>query len=233
MRVEKNGFVCRLEGTWCEISNKYGVLQHGDVAEPEGGIPEGEYAERLLDDFIDRHSVHDNDNFNDLIIKKVAFDPASKEHIQLRAVRGDDEYWTIQVYDNELVYMKDVWSGCKYKDETLDWMRTNFDVESCLTAYVYRDSLGDCTNSGISATRKELYILSATKGPFEPQDIRECVYIECREIMGEGYINCKPAYFRKRWYMAGGNFLYTSDSRFKEITKSKYPISIHDRYEGR
>ena len=184
MRVEKNGFVCWLEGTWCEISNKYGVLQYGDVAEPEGGILEG-YAERLLDDFIDRHSVHDNDNFNDLIIKRVAFDPVSKEHIQLRAVRGDDEYWTIQVYDNELVYMKDVWSGCKYKDETLDWMRTNFDVESCLTAYVYRDSLSDCTNGGVSATRKELYILSATKGPFE------------------------------------------------EITKSKYPISIHDRYEGR
>ncbi len=25
----------------------------------------------------------------------------------------------------------------------------------------------------------------------------------------------------------------TSDSRFEEITKPKYPISIHDRYEGR
>ena len=57
MRAEKNGFVCHLEGTWCEISNKYGVLEHGDIVEPEGGIPEG-YAETLLDDFIDRHSVH-------------------------------------------------------------------------------------------------------------------------------------------------------------------------------
>lgn len=122
MRAEKNGFVCHLEGTWCEISNKYGVLEHGDIVEPEGGIPEG-YAETLLDDFIDRHSVHDNDKFNKFVIMRVAFDPESKEYLQLRAVRSGDEYWTIQVYDNELVYMKGVWSGCKYKDETLDWMR--------------------------------------------------------------------------------------------------------------
>lgn len=33
--------------------------------------------------------------------------------------------------------------------------------------------------------------------------------------------------------MAGGNILYTSDSRFKQITGISYPIAIHDRYEGR
>lgn len=71
------------------------------------------------------------------------------------------------------------------------------------------------------------------KGPFEPEDIRQCVYIERREVMGKEYIDCKPAYCRKRWYMMGGNFLYTSDSRFKEITGISYPIAIHDRYEGR
>ena len=32
MRVEKDGYVLHLEGTWMEISNKYGVLGHGDVA---------------------------------------------------------------------------------------------------------------------------------------------------------------------------------------------------------
>lgn len=230
-RVEKDGFRLYLGGTWCEISNKYGVLDHGAVDAPDSGITE-EYAEKMLDNFIDRHSLKDTDVFNDMVVKRVAYDLERKECIQLRAVRGSDKYWSVQVYDNELVYMKEIWSGCKYKDEVLIWMRAKFDIESCLTAYVYRNSLGDCTNGGISESRRELYILSTTKGPFEPQDIRECVYIEWREIAGKEYINCKPAYFPKRWYMAGGNFLYSSDSRFREITKSEYPISIHDRYEG-
>ena len=213
-----------------EISNKYGVLEHGDIILPDE-VPE-DFAEKKLEAFIEKHSVLDFPRPE--VIKRVAFDEQSKEYIQLQAVQNEnDGYWTVQKYDNELVYMGEIWSGCQYKDEVKDWMHSNFDVESCLTAEVYKNPLGDCTNGGISAERRELYILSATKGPFEPEDIRQCVYIEWREVMGETYINCKPAYCRKRWYMAGGNFLYTSDSRFREITKSKYPISIHDRYEGR
>lgn len=232
MRVEKTGFKLYLEGTWMEISNKYGVLDHGDVAVEADDIPEG-FAEKKLDDFIRKHSVEFSSN--PTCIKKVAFDEKTKEYIQLQAVLpAGEEYWMVQKFDNELVYMGEEWSGCKYRDEVLDWMRSNYDIESCLTASVYRDSgFGDCTNGGISAQAHELYILSGTKGPFEPEDIRQCVYIEWREVCGEQYIDCKPAYFRKRWYMAGGNFLYSSDSRFKEVTKSKYPISIHDRYEGR
>ena len=51
MRVEKDGFVLHLEGTWMEISNKYGVLEHGDVAVDPEAIPEG-YAEKALEKFI-------------------------------------------------------------------------------------------------------------------------------------------------------------------------------------
>lgn len=32
-----------------------------------------------------------------------------------------------------------------------------------------------------------------------------------------------------KWYMFGGNFLWTSDSRFREI--SDHPIPVHDRHE--
>ena len=56
MRIEKEGFVLNLEGTWCEISNKYGVQEHGDVAVNEEDIPEG-YAEKKLDQFIGTHKV--------------------------------------------------------------------------------------------------------------------------------------------------------------------------------
>ena len=116
--------------------------------------------------------------------KKVAFDPETKEYIQLQAVKpvGDDVY-VVQKFDNELVFMGEIWSGCKHKDEVLDWMRSNYEVDSCLTAEVYRNPLGDCTNDGISSYQRELYVLAAQKGPFEPEDIRQCVYIERREIM--------------------------------------------------
>lgn len=41
MRLEKNGFALYLEGTWLEISNKYGVLEHGDVAAKQEDVQEG------------------------------------------------------------------------------------------------------------------------------------------------------------------------------------------------
>ena len=231
MRAESKGFKIYIGGTWMEISNKYGVLESGDVAVNQEDIPE-EYAEKKLESFIEKHSVAWRST--PTCIKKVAFDKVSKQYIQLQAVFPvGGEYWILQKFDNELVYMGEVWTGCKYRDEVTDWMQTNFDIESCLTARVLRDSgFGDCTNGGISAYARELYILSKTKGPFEPEDIRECVKLEFREIAGERYVNAKPVYFPGRWYMAGGNFLYSSDSRYKELTGISYPISVHDRYEG-
>lgn len=231
LMIEKNGFELHLEGTWMEISNKYGVFECRDVATDPWNALEG-YAEKTLDDFIRQHSV--TERSNPTCVKKVAFDPVSEEYIQLQAVLPvNGVYWVVQKYDNELVYMGEIRSGCKYRDDVLSWMRRNFNIESCLTARVYRDSeLGDCTNNGISAHAGELYILATQKGAFEPEDIRQCVYIEWREVFGEQYIDCKPAYFRRHWYMSGGNFLYSSDSRFRDVTKSKYPIAIHDRYEG-
>lgn len=232
MRTEKSGFVLHLEGAWMEISNKYGVLECGDVAADPADVPEG-YAEKRLDDFILQHSLIEKGN--PTCVKKVAFDRENKEYVQLQAILPvNGECWMVQKYDNELVYIGEIWSGCRYRDEVQKWMQSNFDIMSCLIARVYRDNgSGDCTNNGISAHAGALYILSEQKGPSEPEDIRQCVYIERQETSGGQYIDCKPVYCRKRWYMAGGNFLYKSDSRFKEITKSKYPIPIHDRYEGR
>lgn len=233
MRADKNGFVLMIEGTWHEISNRYGVVEYGNVILPDE-VPEN-FAETMLDKFIREHSVRECGPMNQDCIKKVAFDNQKNEYFQLQAVqKRQDNYWIVQKYDNELVYMGEIFSGCKHYDEILKWMQTNFDIASCLTADVYRSScISDCTNDGISAERKELYILSAVKGPFEPQDIRECVYIEQKKVAGSEYINCKPAYFQKRWYMMGGNFLYTSDSRYRDVTRSEYPIPIHDRYEGK
>lgn len=56
MRIEKEGFVLHLEGTWCEISNKYAVLESGDVAVNEEDIPAG-FAEKKLDRYIETHKI--------------------------------------------------------------------------------------------------------------------------------------------------------------------------------
>ena len=222
-----------LGGTWMEISNKYGVLEHGDAAVLDPGtIPEG-WAEKRLDKFIEKHRVVDFPRPD--IIKKVAFDPETQRYIQLQAVYSEsDKVWTVQKYDDEFVYMGEIWSGCEYPDEVKNWMHDNYQIESGLPAYVLKSSdLGDCTNGGISSARKELYIMTEGKYPFEPDDLRQCVGIEFRDCCGETYVDAKPLYFPRRRYMAGGNFLYTSDSRYKEITGISYPVSIHDRYEGR
>lgn len=229
MRKKDLCYTWKEHGAKSQISTLF--LESGDVAVNEEDIPAG-FAEKKLDRYIETHKIRGYGKV-DGCVKRVACDERTKEYIQLQAVKLDDDTYMVQEFDNELVFMGELWSGCKYPDEVLDWMKSNYEIESCLTAEVYRSSLGDCTNNGISSYARELYILDAQKGPFEPDDIRQCVYIEKREIMGQEYVDCKPAYCRKRWYMAGGNILYTSDSRFKQITGISYPIAIHDRYEGR
>lgn len=229
MRLEKGGVVLSLEGTWMEISNRYGVQEYGDVAVNEGDVP-ADFGEKRLERFIREHSVCEKET--PARIKRVALDPKKRILIQIQAVKASGEdYWVIQEYDNQLVFMRENLTVCCYRQDVLEQIRKKYDIQSCLRAEVYRDSLGDCTNSGISATRDSLYILGCN-GPLEAGDLRECVKIERRELLGSEYLSAKPVYFPDRWYMAGGNFLYTSDSRFREYTGSNYPVPIHDRYEG-
>ena len=116
-------------------------------------------------------------------------------------------------------------------------------------AEVFRWSLGDCSNKGITSRSNKVLVCDG--GTIEelrelqvllrhnPKEIRLSEYVETpivrivrREIQGRGeYVHCQPIE-NDGWYMAGGTFAYTSDSRFKEITGVSYPISIHDRQEA-
>lgn len=228
-KSEMAGYKIILEGTWYEITNKYGVLESGDAAVDEEDIPE-DYAKRKLDRFIRDHTP--TWAMSEGKIQRVAFDEKTGKYIQLQVLRTD---WTdelvVQEFDNELIFMREQATGCKFKHGVLDWLKEHYKIEKCLTAHVYKNPMGDCTNYGISARQDHLYILNDKNGPFEPSDIRQCVCIEKRTIIGKEYVDCKPAYRPKAGYMFGGNFLYTSDSRFAEITGIDYPIAIHDRCE--
>ena len=229
MRLEKGGVVLDLEGTWMEISNRYGVQESGDVAVNEGDIP-ADFGEKRLERFIREHSVCEKES--PTCIKRVAFDPEKGSFIQLQAVKTSwKDSWMVQEYDDQLVFMREDLTFCQYRQDVLEQMRKKYGIQSCLRARVYRTDSRDCTNCGISARRTSLYILGC-EGPLEPEDIRECVRIESRKVAGCEYRHARPVYFPNRWYMAGGNFLYTSDSRYGEYTGIRYPLPIHDRYEG-
>jgi len=97
---------------------------------------------------------------------------------------------------------------------------------------VFRFPLGDCTNGGISGKHGSLTLIGdGVDGPFAPTPDAPPVTMITREIGGREYKHLVPcdenAVPLEGWYMAGGNFGYTSDSRFPNA----YPLSIHDRRE--
>ena len=60
-------------------------------------------------------------------------------------------------------------------------------------------------------------------------DVNSVVKLVYRENLD--YIHAEPIVDRGRWYMFGGNYLKTSDSRFKDLTGIRYPVPVHDRTE--
>ena len=97
--------------------------------------------------------------------------------------------------------------------------------------YVYKNSLGDCTNNGLTNKYDHLYLYH---GHLDDEIINELpedslILIE-RVLWGKQANYAVPVeiYKSKRHSMSGGNFIYTSDSRFP----SDAPISVHDRVEN-
>lgn len=94
---------------------------------------------------------------------------------------------------------------------------------------VLKNALGDCTNNGIS--NKATTLLLVGEGVPEVCSSSESmlvVKLVKRNLNNGEYLHCEP--IEGRGYKAGGNYIFSSDSRFKESV-SKYPIAIHDRVE--
>lgn len=104
-----------------------------------------------------------------------------------------------------------------------------------LTVWVYRTfdrsgKVSDCTNGGISATHNTLTIIPCD-GPTEPTPDAPAVTVVTRFIFGREYKHLVPCDENGKplpgWWMFGGNYAKTSDSRFP----NDYPLPIHDRQE--
>ena len=110
-------------------------------------------------------------------------------------------------------------------------------MKSLLT-FTFRNSLGDCTNNGLSSKVTNAYMVWDVD-PIDEDKILEDFYnekdedffvIEERFLFGNYSQIAVPysIYKTGRRPMMGGNFLYTSDSRFP----SDAPIAIYDRIEN-
>lgn len=98
-----------------------------------------------------------------------------------------------------------------------------------LLVFVLR-STTDCTNKGVSS-RVDQFVLTGPGIPeiFDPSPKSPELRLVRRNIGNEEYLHAEPV--KRPTGMAGptagGNFCYTSDSRFP----LNYPISIHDRFD--
>ena len=108
--------------------------------------------------------------------------------------------------------------------------------EKGLLISVYKSPLGDSTNKGLSSKFDSLLLVGdgIENGPFETSDEKDFAfggkdYLVCeyRERYDDFIATPKSLKDSGKWTMFGGNFAYTSDSRFP----GKHPIKIHDRVE--
>ena len=226
MRFEKYGYTVEvdIETKKFKILNQYGEHVSGRIIR---NIINDEICEFLLFDFLSTHSV--SKITEDRYYKRVALNEKN-EYIQLQAVKRQHSYF-IQEYDNELMYIRSVYAGEIGKCDINEKMKEMYNVQHGLMADVLKSPFDDCTNKGISSKADELYI-AYDKAPLILTDIRECVTVEKLQTRYGEYVKCKPVYESNNMYAAGGNFLYTSDCRFKEITGIEYPVPIHDRKEN-
>jgi hypothetical protein len=101
-----------------------------------------------------------------------------------------------------------------------------------LIVEIYRNSFGDCSNKGLSSkVTKCLLVGAGVPEIFNSSADCPPVQIVERNIRGEIYLTAYPVKEDGTLDkgMFGGTFIYSSDSRFREI--SPYPVPLHDRFE--
>ena len=90
----------------------------------------------------------------------------------------------------------------------------------------------ESTNGGASTGKDEAFF-PCEGGNCEPKEGDLILKLVRRNLTEGEYLHVEPMERPKGMNgpMAGGNFAYSSDSRFRRVCM--YPVSIHDRFEGR
>lgn len=112
-----------------------------------------------------------------------------------------------------------------------------------VSASIYRSDLGDCTNGGCtSPARSEgktfvVFDEGISDGNYTLDECRDdtrfvCLKVVRRHIGGGLYLHLESMFedtSGRAGPMAGGNYAFTPDSRFRRLFT--YPLPVHDRYE--
>jgi hypothetical protein len=104
-----------------------------------------------------------------------------------------------------------------------------------ISVEVYKFPLGECTNDGVSSKSRLRLLVEVPDGYILESELGDNDVILVKDSIRTGsdeYVRLTPEdlYNSSKWTMAGGNFAYTSDSRFRR-SYGQYPLSIHDRVE--
>ena len=103
-------------------------------------------------------------------------------------------------------------------------------------ALIYRDALGiDFSNGGISARVTEVTVIGPGIDPiFTATQERPAVQIIKRESASGTIYHAEPLPTVDEpapWYMFGGTFIFSSDSRFRDSIDFYGAVPLHDRRE--
>jgi len=99
-----------------------------------------------------------------------------------------------------------------------------------LTVEVYRSAGIDCTNNGVTSDESNMMVVPCVSGPITAEQAELNEYVILVPGTAGNRMHLKPEGVG-RHTMFGGNFVYSSDSRFKENYGNK-PIHVHDRIEN-
>lgn len=101
---------------------------------------------------------------------------------------------------------------------------------------VYGGQISDCTNGGVTSKNERVLLLpeGVEATPEQLAGRLPILKVVRRILGGTPYLHAEPVNRPGQGsigsWMAGGNFVYTSDSRYSEWV-CQYPISVHDRTE--
>ena len=99
-----------------------------------------------------------------------------------------------------------------------------------LPVSVYRTAGTDCTNRGVTSNDDNYLVVPCPNGHIKEEDVKTRGYVKLEVGTAGGVAHFKPENVIPGSNMAGGNFVYSCDSRFSRAY-GHAPVSVHDRVE--